>query len=179
MAASKRTKPPFRADHVGSLLRPAELSAARERWRKGELSTEGLRTVEDRAVREAVAMQESVGLQSVTVDGGAGNDTVDAASQFNRLVSLNLIGGDGNDFVRGGVGNDRIDGGNGNDILYGLGGADLVIGGAGNDRLDGGNDGLIDSLFGGTGSDLFILYANRVDSVGDFFTSQDGFSLFA
>jgi 5-methyltetrahydropteroyltriglutamate--homocysteine methyltransferase len=66
MAASKRTKPPFRADHVGSLLRPAELSAARERWRKGELSTEALRAVEDKAVREAVAMQESVGLQSIT-----------------------------------------------------------------------------------------------------------------
>ena len=48
MAATKRTKPPFRADHVGSLLRPAELSTARERWRKGELSTEALR---DRPIR--------------------------------------------------------------------------------------------------------------------------------
>src|ERR1051326_3148176 len=53
-------KPPFYADHVGSLLRPPELVAARKA--KGA----NLREVEDRAIRAAVAKQEAVGLQSVT-----------------------------------------------------------------------------------------------------------------
>jgi 5-methyltetrahydropteroyltriglutamate--homocysteine methyltransferase len=66
VATGKRGKPPFRADHVGSLLRPAELADAREKWRKGELDAQGLRAVEDKAVRSAVAMQEAIGLQSIT-----------------------------------------------------------------------------------------------------------------
>jgi 5-methyltetrahydropteroyltriglutamate--homocysteine methyltransferase len=61
-----RTTPPFRADHVGSLLRPPKLLEARERCRRGELSPEELREVEDEAIRAAVAMQERVGLQSAT-----------------------------------------------------------------------------------------------------------------
>ena len=59
-------KPPFRADHVGSLLRPAELKEAREQFRTGKLSREKLKEVEDRAIRDAVAMQEAAGLQSIT-----------------------------------------------------------------------------------------------------------------
>ena len=59
-------KPPFRADHVGSLLRPAELKDAREKAQRGSLSPDELRAVEDRAIRKAVAMQEAAGLQSVT-----------------------------------------------------------------------------------------------------------------
>jgi 5-methyltetrahydropteroyltriglutamate--homocysteine methyltransferase len=59
-------RPPFRADHVGSLLRPASLKAAREKAKRGELSHERLKEVEDRCIREAVAMQESAGLDSVT-----------------------------------------------------------------------------------------------------------------
>jgi 5-methyltetrahydropteroyltriglutamate--homocysteine methyltransferase len=59
-------KPPYRADQVGSLLRPAELAEARKRWKRGELAAEKLRDIEDRAVREAVAKQESIGLQAVT-----------------------------------------------------------------------------------------------------------------
>jgi 5-methyltetrahydropteroyltriglutamate--homocysteine methyltransferase len=59
-------KPPFRADHVGSLLRPPELLQARERWRKGEIDRTALRAVEDEAIRGAVALQEGVGLKSVT-----------------------------------------------------------------------------------------------------------------
>jgi 5-methyltetrahydropteroyltriglutamate--homocysteine methyltransferase len=50
--------PPFRADHVGSLLRPAELREARARARSGALSAAGLREVEDRLIRAAVAKQE-------------------------------------------------------------------------------------------------------------------------
>ena len=61
-----RTKPPFRADHVGSLLRPAELLQARKEHAEGLLSTAKLREIEDKAIRAAVKMQEAVGLQSVT-----------------------------------------------------------------------------------------------------------------
>jgi 5-methyltetrahydropteroyltriglutamate--homocysteine methyltransferase len=63
---SLRTRPPFRADHVGSFLRPADLLAARERHRKGEIAKAELRAVEDRAIREVVRMQEDAGLQGVT-----------------------------------------------------------------------------------------------------------------
>ena len=61
-----RTVPPFRADHVGSLLRPPELLAARERHAAGELDAAGLRATEDAAVADVVALQESVGLRSAT-----------------------------------------------------------------------------------------------------------------
>jgi 5-methyltetrahydropteroyltriglutamate--homocysteine methyltransferase len=59
-------RPPFRADHVGSLLRPAALLEARGRAAKGEMSREALRTLEDPCIREAVALQEEAGLQSIT-----------------------------------------------------------------------------------------------------------------
>ena len=55
-------KPPFRADHVGSLLRPPELKQARA----AKLPGEKLREIEDRCIRQAVALQESAGLQSIT-----------------------------------------------------------------------------------------------------------------
>src|SRR5579862_3407737 len=58
--------PPFRADHVGSLLRPAELLEARRDAAAGELSAEELRAVEDASIRDVVAMQERVGLSSAT-----------------------------------------------------------------------------------------------------------------
>src|SRR5690242_21004688 len=58
--------PPFRADHVGSLLRPSELLRAREEHKAGRLSTEELRRVEDTAIRDAVRMQQEIGLQGVT-----------------------------------------------------------------------------------------------------------------
>ncbi len=63
---SPRTSPPFRADHVGSLLRPPQVKAARERFQSGAITAERLREVEDEAIRAAVAMQEEVGLQAVT-----------------------------------------------------------------------------------------------------------------
>jgi len=62
----RRTKPPFRADHVGSLLRPPRLLQAREQHAARTLDDAGLRAVEDDAIREIVAKQESVGLQSAT-----------------------------------------------------------------------------------------------------------------
>jgi methionine synthase II (cobalamin-independent) len=61
-----RTKPPFRADHVGSLLRPPELLKAREDFAGGHISSEELRGIEDEAIREVVRMQEEVGLRSAT-----------------------------------------------------------------------------------------------------------------
>ena len=58
--------PPFRADQVGSLLRPATLLEAREKRKRGELSAAELRLIEDEAIREVVRMQERLGMPSVT-----------------------------------------------------------------------------------------------------------------
>jgi 5-methyltetrahydropteroyltriglutamate--homocysteine methyltransferase len=58
--------PPFRADQVGSLLRPQELLDARQRHQDGELSDDELREVEDRSIREAIKKQEDIGLKSIT-----------------------------------------------------------------------------------------------------------------
>ncbi len=57
---------PFRADQVGSLLRPASLIAARSELRRGRLASEALRAREDEAIREVIARQESIGLGAVT-----------------------------------------------------------------------------------------------------------------
>jgi 5-methyltetrahydropteroyltriglutamate--homocysteine methyltransferase len=65
-SAGPRTRPPFRADHVGSLLRPAHLLQARDDFSQGRIDADELRTIEDDAIREAVRMQEEVGLQSAT-----------------------------------------------------------------------------------------------------------------
>jgi 5-methyltetrahydropteroyltriglutamate--homocysteine methyltransferase len=62
----KRSKPPFRADHVGSLLRPAALKEAREKRAKGEISAADLATIEDREIERVIRKQEEVGLNSVT-----------------------------------------------------------------------------------------------------------------
>src|SRR5262245_18241582 len=62
---SPRTTPPFRADHVGSLLRPQRLLAARAEHAAGTLTAAELRAIEDGAIRDAVALQESVGLRAV------------------------------------------------------------------------------------------------------------------
>ncbi len=55
-------KPPFRADHVGSFLRPARLAEAREKFFAGNLPADELRAVEDECIRELVARQEQAGL---------------------------------------------------------------------------------------------------------------------
>jgi len=65
-AMSLRTRPPFRADHVGSFLRPKYLLDARAQAAAGEITREQLRAAEDQAITEVVRMQEDVGLQSVT-----------------------------------------------------------------------------------------------------------------
>ncbi|MBI4275107.1 MAG: 5-methyltetrahydropteroyltriglutamate--homocysteine S-methyltransferase [Rhizobiales bacterium] len=61
-----RATPPFRADHVGSLLRPAALKDARARRERGEIDAAALKAVEDREIARVIAKQEAIGLQGVT-----------------------------------------------------------------------------------------------------------------
>jgi 5-methyltetrahydropteroyltriglutamate--homocysteine methyltransferase len=61
-----RSTPPFRADHVGSLLRPKALLKAREDHAQGRITLEERRSIEDDAIRQVVKIQEDVGLQGVT-----------------------------------------------------------------------------------------------------------------
>src|SRR6201996_3865574 len=63
---SSRDTPPFRADHVGSLLRPPELARARADFKAGRIDAAALREVEDEAIRGVVELQRSAGLQTVT-----------------------------------------------------------------------------------------------------------------
>ena len=61
-----RDRPPFRADHVGSLLRPRHLQEARAAWKAGTLSRAALREVEDRCIATAIRRQREIGLRAVT-----------------------------------------------------------------------------------------------------------------
>src|SRR5919197_712617 len=61
-----RSKPPFRADHVGSLLRPQALKDARAKFANGEIKAADLKAVEDREIERVIKKQEEVGLKSVT-----------------------------------------------------------------------------------------------------------------
>jgi 5-methyltetrahydropteroyltriglutamate--homocysteine methyltransferase len=62
----QRTTPPFRADHVGSLLRPAALRDARAKCERGEIDAAALRRIEDEEIRKLIARQEAIGLKSIT-----------------------------------------------------------------------------------------------------------------
>jgi 5-methyltetrahydropteroyltriglutamate--homocysteine methyltransferase len=81
--------PPFRAEHVGSLLRPPELAEARARWRRGELPTADLQAIEDGAIRAVVRRQQDIGLQVVT-DGEFRRDWwhLDFLVQLDGVVSV-------------------------------------------------------------------------------------------
>ena len=57
----QRTKPPFRADHVGSLLRTAALKEAREKRARGELPADAFKEIEDREIEGVIKKQEAVG----------------------------------------------------------------------------------------------------------------------
>jgi len=85
--------PPFRADQVGSLLRPAELSQTRARWRAGEIDAATLRTAEDAAITEAVRRQRACGLQSIT-DGEFRRDWwhLDFLSQLDGVTLVDNSG---------------------------------------------------------------------------------------
>jgi 5-methyltetrahydropteroyltriglutamate--homocysteine methyltransferase len=86
-------KPPYRADHVGSLLRPDWLAQTRAQFKQGEIDIQTLRTAEDRAVREAVLRQEAIGLKSVT-DGEFRRDWwhLDFLSQLDGVVLRQNLG---------------------------------------------------------------------------------------
>jgi 5-methyltetrahydropteroyltriglutamate--homocysteine methyltransferase len=66
MAHTSPHDPPFRADHVGSFLRPPALKKARQEWKAGRISPAELRAVEDAEIRRVVAQQEQAGLRSIT-----------------------------------------------------------------------------------------------------------------
>lgn len=83
-----------------------------------------------------------------SLDGGAGNDLLDATA---ALESVTLLGGSGDDTLKGGRGDDLLDGGAGNDRLFGAAGDDQLFGGDGLDDLDGGDGN--DVLFGQFGND--------------------------
>ena len=82
-------KPPFRADQVGSLLRPQELAQARRAFKDGKLPADALREVEDRCIREAIAKQESIGLQAIT-DGEMRRDWwhLDFMTQLDGVTAM-------------------------------------------------------------------------------------------
>src|SRR5271154_3708376 len=62
----KGSKPPFRADHVGSLLRSAPLRDARARRQRGEITVAELKSVEDREIERIIAKQAEIGLQAIS-----------------------------------------------------------------------------------------------------------------
>jgi 5-methyltetrahydropteroyltriglutamate--homocysteine methyltransferase len=64
--AMNKVNPPFRADHVGSLLRPQKLLDARDKFFTGKLPADELRAVEDEAIKEVIQKQQDVGLESIT-----------------------------------------------------------------------------------------------------------------
>src|SRR5262245_33503620 len=82
---STKTKGPFRADHVGSLLRPAKLQQARMQRSRKNITAERLREIEDDSIREAVKLQEDAGLEGIT-DGELRRD-------YWHLDFLTQIGG--------------------------------------------------------------------------------------
>src|SRR5258705_3679521 len=86
-------KPPFRADQVGSLLRPRELAESRAQWKKGALKKEALQEIENQAIRDVVRKQEAVGLQGVT-DGEFRRDWwhLDFLSQLEGVTLKALSG---------------------------------------------------------------------------------------
>lgn len=99
------------------------------------------------------------GLEQVELNGGSGNDRIDA-SAYSGPVTLKghagndtLIGGDGRDTLYGGTGHDLLEGRAENDYLYGEGGVDSLYGGTGNDRLEGGTENESDYLYGEAGTD--------------------------
>ena len=82
---------PFRANHVGSLLRPPELMAARAKKEKGEINAAQLREVEDRSIRDAVKMQEDVGMPGVT--DGEFRRTLWHADFLSQIAGVKVVEG--------------------------------------------------------------------------------------
>jgi 5-methyltetrahydropteroyltriglutamate--homocysteine methyltransferase len=85
---STRNKPPFRYDHVGSLMRPETLLQSREKWKAGKISLAELHDLEDESIKQAVKLQEDVGLKSIT-DGEFRRESfhVDFITQIKNITS--------------------------------------------------------------------------------------------
>lgn len=86
-----KLNPPFRADQVGSLLRPAVLLEARSKYQQGEIDKSQLREIEDQAIREVIKKQESVGLKSIT--DGEFRRTYFHVDFLERLAGVTVSGG--------------------------------------------------------------------------------------
>ena len=86
-----RVDPPFRADHVGSLLRPKGLLDARQRHQQNSISKEQLRQVEDQHIRAVVRKQEALGLRSIT--DGEFRRTFFHVDFLQRLQGVTVSGG--------------------------------------------------------------------------------------
>jgi methionine synthase II (cobalamin-independent) len=89
MPGLDESRPPFRADHVGSLLRPPELHAARAARKAGTIDAAQLRAAEDKAIRDAVRLQEELGFQAAT-DGEFRRAYwhIDFLTQFDNAVAI-------------------------------------------------------------------------------------------
>jgi hypothetical protein len=83
--------PPFRADQVGSLLRPKTLLDARERYANNQITKDELREVENQCIREVVAKQEAIGLRSIT--DGEFRRTYFHIDFLERLAGVTVSGG--------------------------------------------------------------------------------------
>lgn len=94
----RKSNPPFRADHVGSLLRPQELLDARAQFQNGEISAEALRQVEDQAIEKAIKKQEAIGLRSIT--DGEFRRTYFHVDFLEKLEGVSVSGGIGVKFHR-------------------------------------------------------------------------------
>jgi 5-methyltetrahydropteroyltriglutamate--homocysteine methyltransferase len=92
----ERAIPPFRADHVGSLIRPQWLIDARRDFMAGKVEHAALRTLEDKAIREVVALQEEMGLHSVT-DGEFRR--LNYFAEFVNSIGIELFAGKSPDMV--------------------------------------------------------------------------------
>ena len=88
---AERKSAPFRANHVGSLLRPRELMEAREKRQNGEIEAAQLREVEDRCIRAAVMMQEDAGMQGIT--DGEFRRTLWHADFLSRFEGIKVVEG--------------------------------------------------------------------------------------
>lgn len=89
------------------------------------------------ADRVVVKDMTGSGIETLTIDGGAGADRLDASAV--TTLGVTLFGGTGNDTLLGGGGNDRLEGGAGNDWLIAGAGDDTLLGGDGLDRMEGGD----------------------------------------
>ncbi len=93
-----KLNPPFRVDHVGSLLRPKPLLEARDQFANGKISRSELRSIEDDHIRNAIQKQEEIGLQSIT--DGEFRRTFFHVDFLERLEGVTVSGGIEVRFVR-------------------------------------------------------------------------------